>query len=646
LADDEGKGGGAFLRAIVTGSAVVVLVNALEIYSSYALRSSRLNFGYLPMCTLIPFVLLVFVVCPVVRMVCPRRAFTPAELLIVFSMGLIGAIFPGLGLGSFLIGIIGSPHYYASSENQWAEYLLPYLPKWIAPADTHAVNVVFQGLPEGEQVPYEVWVAPAFWWLLFIGAMFTVALSALVILRKQWVVRERLTYPLAQMPLELIRGTDADRWFPSFTRDRLFWIGFSVPLLVILWNALGYFYPQFPAIPIVRGYPRLRIARAFPVLFTRVNFFVISFAFLTNLDVLFSIWFFHALALAQIGIYNRLGVSVGPASEWSHPWWLVRLQGTGGYIFCACWALWLARKHLADAVRKAWNPAYPVDDENELMPHRWAVIGFIGGLLYIVLWARAAGFSGLLLALYLVTAFLFAVGLAKFLAESGLVYLGWPFSAHQFAVFTIGSANLTPKCLTAAALSDARGIFGIVGFVHIAKLADSMRMNKRSIAKITCLSVFVGCIVAVVFAIYMGYTYGAYNTGHWTYVRGNQYVYTRLVKKLTTPVPIDWAKMSLVGIGILFTAIITFLRYQFTWFNLHPIGFTVATMWPVRTAAVSFFIVWLAKFIIVKIGGAQLQRKAFPFFMGMMLGYSVAVGLSFVVDAIWFPGAGHLVHYW
>ena len=144
----------------------------------------------------------------------------------------------------------------------------------------------------------------------------------------------------------------------------------------------------------------------------------------------------------------------------------------------------------------------------------------------------------------------------------------------------------------------------------------------------------------------MGYTYGAYNTGHWSYIRGNQYVYNRLVKKLTAPVGPDWAKMSLVAGGALFTAVITFLRYRFTWFNLHPIGFTVATMWPVRTAAVSFFIVWLAKLIILRIGGVKLAQKAFPFFIGMLLGYSLATGISFVVDAIWFPGAGHLVHYW
>ncbi len=39
-----------------------------------------------------------------------------------------------------------------------------------------------------------------------------------------------------------------------------------------------------------------------------------------------------------------------------------------------------------------------------------------------------------------------------------------------------------------------------------------------------------------------------------------------------------------------------------------------------------------------------LYRQWQPFFIGLLVGYALAVTLSFVVDMVWFPGQGHVVH--
>ena len=55
----------------------------------------------------------------------------------------------------------------------------------------------------------------------------------------------------------------------------------------------------------------------------------------------------------------------------------------------------------------------------------------------------------------------------------------------------------------------------------------------------------------------------------------------------------------------------------------------------------SIFVSWLAKWAIMRSGGIGLYHRAQPFFIGLILGYFTAIGLSFCIDMIWFPGQGH-----
>ena len=637
-------------RALVVGALVTIVVNGLEIYSSYALHSSRLNFGYLPMCTLMPFVALILVINPGLRMLRPAWALGSEELLIVFAMGLIGAIFPGLGLGSFLIGIIAAPYYYASPENQWAEYLHPYIPSWIGPSDSESVRAVFEGLPPGHAAPYDAWVAPAIWWFLFITALFSASLCGLVILRKQWVVRERLAYPLAAMPLELIRGTEEGAWFPSFVRDRLFWIGFSVPMFVVLWNAVTYFCPEFPAIPLMRGYPQLRIARAFPVLFTRVNLFVMSFAFLTNLDVLFSIWFFHVFIIVLIGIYNRVGYTIGTADVWCGFNAAAGWQSFGAFSFMVLWGLWMAREHLVDVARKALNPAHAIDDSDELISYRAAVVGFALGSIFMVVWLHAAGMEFKAIFVFLAGLMILYLGVTKVVAQCGLVYFRGPMTAQSMTMHLLGSTTLAPSSMAALALSfgiccDAKTSVATI-LAHIGKLAGSFRAGRKTLLAALMIALTLGMIASFIMTLDLAHGKGAYNFGAYEFQSGNLLIMNNTVAKMRTPIEMSWQKLMFLGIGASAMALMTFLRYHFLWWPLHPVGFTTGFIWPIRASAFSIFLAWACKLAILKLGGIRAYKRARTFFLGTLLGYISGIAVSFVIDVIWFPGQGHGLHHW
>jgi hypothetical protein len=93
-------------------------------------------------------------------------------------------------------------------------------------------------------------------------------------------------------------------------------------------------------------------------------------------------------------------------------------------------------------------------------------------------------------------------------------------------------------------------------------------------------------------------------------------------------------------------ALLTVLRSRLLWWRLHPIGFATAAMINTNFLAVPFFLAWVAKSLLLGLGGVQLYRKALPLFVGLMVGYVAGVSVCSVVDMLFFPQDGHVVHTW
>ena len=64
-----------------------------------------------------------------------------------------------------------------------------------------------------------------------------------VVLRKQWTEREKLAYPIIQLPLEMTRDSGA-----NFFRGRVFWTAFILVSLLNLINGLSYLFPTIPIV--------------------------------------------------------------------------------------------------------------------------------------------------------------------------------------------------------------------------------------------------------------------------------------------------------------------------------------------------------------------------------------------------------------
>ena len=87
------------------------------------------------------------------------------------------------------------------------------------------------------------------------------------------------------------------------------------------------------------------------------------------------------------------------------------------------------------------------------------------------------------------------------------------------------------------------------------------------------------------------------------------------------------------------------LRHWLIWWPLAPVGFAICFASNIRDSILSVFLAWLAKFILLKVGTGA-YRTGQRFFLGVLLGYTLGIVLSFITDALFYPGQGHMIHDW
>ncbi len=633
------------LRAVILGLGLVATISLVATQSSYVLRSYRMVFGEMPIALLLFFGVIALVVNTALKLIRPGLRLRSGELLVIFIMGWMGALIPGIAMMSTFLGTIASPYYFASPQNAWREYLLDYIPKWLVPSDeTGAVTWFYNSLPQGERIPWGVWVGPLFWWSSLILALLVVCTSVIAILRKQWVENERIVFPLAEVPQELISGVEGPGLVPGFMKSKVFWFGFGIPFCIILWNIAGYFNPSVPRVVLKLGTGQFKLGHDFPEFRTPISLVLIGFAYLANTRVLLSVWLFHVLAVLQIGFSNKVGFRLGESDPFVMGDAAVAWQCTGGMIAFVLWGLWRARRHLRGVFAKALFDSGEVDDSNEMMSYRLAVFGLVAGSGYLMMMMYKAGMSLTTVVVYFSLAAMMFIGIVRVISETGIVYIRPPMVAQTFVPHVLGSAYMSPASLGAVGISYAM-VFDNRAFVMSAiatagKLITALKRKRGAFTWLILAAVMFGFLLSSLYTIYLGYRHGAANFAVWNFQGGDRILDT-VVKKMRNPFPPDRTRMTMFGIGAGFVTVLSFAAWRLPWWPLQPIGFMISNVGSIRRSALSIFMVWLAKTVILKVGGVQGYRRARPFFIGLLVGYVAGVGISFLVDVIWFPGNGH-----
>ena len=609
-------------------------------FSIWMVRSSEITWSYFPTSAGFCFVV-IFLANALVRRWRERWMLQPGELATIVIMGLAATGIPTFIVGT-LLAIISSPYYGATPENDWAGNIHPYLPEWIFPHDNSgdAMRWFYEGLPKGQTIPFDVWIGPLFWMLSLILTVYFVCFCMVVVFRRQWAVHERLVFPLMEMPRLLI--DDGGR---PIVRSKGFWLGVAIPLGMILFNLIGSFYIGFPKLEFTQAVT-LQFSRDFPAISLMLYFPVIGFMYLVSTSVSFSIVFFYLLAVVQEGVTNRIGYDVTRPDAFVWGMQSLSWQGWGGFVAMVVVSLWMGRRHLGEVMRQVFRGQQTIDDSEEMVSYRTAVYGFLIGLVYILGWLWKSGMD-----LHIAVLFIFGVlvayyGVTRLVVQAGVYFLGPPVGAQAFTLAitgtSIGGRNLVALGITYAWFGDVQSLF-MPAAAHGARLAEIYRI-RRSMAWALGLAAVVGFITCLYFVLSLCYQYGAGNFGSWYFVAGGGaggMAYDGVIRHFNEPWPTDWNKLSYFGIGIVSYAVLAVLQYRFHWWPLHPIGITLAPLWMTRLIVFSIFLAWLCKSSIMRYGGISAYRDARPFFMGLIAGYFLGVGVSYLVDVFWFMGEGH-----
>ena len=296
----ELPGSGLSWRSILLGLGLVVAISIGSPYSIWMVGSSEMTWSYFPIIVGAP--LFILVLCNALL----KRALSAAELITIIIMGLVASGMPIFIVG-LILSIITKPYYGALPTNQWAEYVHPYLPDWAIPDPAHdAMRFFYEGLPSKDlAIPWGAWAEPLLWWLLLVLAIYFVGLCSVVVLRRHWMERERLTFPLTEVVLMLTEEAPGSA-LPPALKTRVFWIGFAIPFGLIAFNVPSYFYPGLAQAPVFRGWAFPLVPHAPPINLL-LYFPVLGFMYLAPLAISFSVWFFHLLYLAQLGLISQTG---------------------------------------------------------------------------------------------------------------------------------------------------------------------------------------------------------------------------------------------------------------------------------------------------------------------------------------------------
>ena len=648
-----GGGRGITWRSMVLGTLTAGAIGIVMDYIDMRLHAGALVMSNLPMAAFLPFVFWLFLN-TVLNAVSPRLALSGTELLVVLTMAWVAGTLPVIGWSGYWVGILSAPHYYASPENRWADLFFDFLPAWLLAKPTpDVIQGFYNGIPSHTAIPWGGWLSPYLWWFSAGVAVIAGGLGLVVIFKRQWMEAERLTFPLALLPMELVRDFDGTGRTPWFVRSRAFWIGFAWPASILIWNAIGYFFVDFPRIALLDNWwlRWVHYARNYPPFPFRVLPTVIGFTFLCPLEILFSIWFFYGISTLQVGAMARTGFSVGAPGQPATPQQIVGLEGHGALTFLVLWSVWIARRHLREVWRAACSQDRRRDRGDGGISYRTALLCLLFSGAYLLLWLWRAGMHPLIGVGWLFLLFVSYFGMTKYLAASGFAYL-FP-GGVDLGTF-VGTANIASESLTALGLvgsgafwQGGRGL-GMHVMAHAYRMLGAVRTRLHLIPVSVWIAFLVGGAVASGYILYVGYTESAMNLRSYTLVTGNTATWNRVASSLdpANRTVFDGQKLVVWLCGGAAVALLTLLRAQVTWWPLHPVGLAFMATGGVRVYVFSIFLTWLAKTLVLRLGGASLYGKVRPAFLGIAIGYTVGIGISMLVDYLFFPGRGHTVHGW
>lgn len=559
----------------------------------------------------------------------PSLVFSPVEMMVVFIMTTVASVGASLDFTQFLVPVMMAAHVPAAKITGW-DKLFQYIPKWFVPQDQTVVDGYYTGLHKfwaffSPEI-FRPWLLPLIFWTVFLVLIGFTTICFSSILRRQWVDREKLTFPIIELPMMMVRENTVGSLF----KNRLLLVGFAITSMVLSMNYLSSLYPAIPQI-------NLQVTNIAPMIFVNPPLcgmnpimicwwpFAIGLCYLMPLDISFSSWFFYILL--------RLTMAVGTAMGWRDPnagfspdqFPYIYNLAQGAWVGIFGVVMWSARGHLKQIFNVALGREKLENEDREPMPYRFAAFGALLGFTLLVAMTAASGLR-LHLALIFFTVYMLAlVVMTRIYAQIAVpIFELYFFSSISLATNLTGAAALTHQDATVLThfhwMDRCYRQHWMGHQMESVVFADRQGQSPRLITKIVMLALVTGIVLGLLTVLQIMYDRGSQGSGE-NIARAE--AWGRLMTWITNTKPVQGTTLLKIGISTLVVALLAIARSIWFGFPLHPIGYGFACGYAMEYIWNIVFVTWLIKLLVLRYGGLKLYRRSLPLFFGIVLGDAV-----------------------
>ena len=634
-------------RSVCLGLLCVTALGLVNGYNDY-LQNTLLTAHSFPMAAVATLSFLVFGVNAVSRRFLGLRGLSGGEMLTVFGMTAAGGSVASCGMMRYFPPWAVMPAYYAQTSHEFRLNLLPHIPSCLLVSNDPASDAVrwfMEGLPRGRRIPWAAWIAPTACWGAFALCAFASMFGICSLFFREWAYRERLLFPLVQLPVEMAREPGNGRVLNDFLRNRVLWAGALLAGGIHFVNGLGTFVPGLPAIPLAFDTFGLfpdRPWSEFNLGSVRVFFLVAGLTFLLPVDLSFSLWFFFVLYKLTYVLIAWMGA--GGSGFWGDWYAAATVFQAGGAILALCAMLvWQGRDHLKTVLLLAVRGK---EEKNPgLLGPRLTVLLCAGGLAGMAAWMMILGADSWAAVFVTILFAAVVLALARLVAETGFLLVASGVFPHDVLAGLVPAGWISAPTL--AVTTMLKGVFMqeyrevlLPYLMNGLKACDAFRLKPRHVLAAFALAVLTGVLSSGYGRISASYKYGGINMDLYANIVAPQSFLGSAATMRTQPPSYDWVtvggkrvipvKAAHFTFGAALMGALIFMRDRFVWWPLCPIALIPTTIWIMQWGGLwfSIFLGWLAKAVVMRFGGAVAYRRILPFFLGLALG-------EFLLSAFW-----------
>ena len=333
---------------------------------------------------------------PLLKKIKTNLALRPSEMLMIYMMLAVATGAGGHATAEMVTQLVGYPFWFATPENEWEDLFYNYLPRWLMVEDKN----VLEGFYTANESLYETdvfraWVRPLLFWSAFLVVLYFAMMCINIVLWRQWMQRERLSFPVVQVPFGLMNPK-----FPIY-KSRIFWYAFGGAAWLSFMNGLHHLYPTIPG----PTYGKFELSALFTekpwnaigTVYIEFLPFIVGLAFFIPVTLSFSIWFFYWFWKMEMVIGSVTGFHYLPGFP------DYRSQGMGAVIFMFIMLIFWARQHLWQVLRTVFLPRKQSrnrslqrgigDYAGDAKLYTFAILGIFVSMASLVLFCYYAGMA-------------------------------------------------------------------------------------------------------------------------------------------------------------------------------------------------------------------------------------------------------------